>query len=47
MVHKPRLFNLGARKPHLLTALDACRLIVQRLRIMHAKLRVMQPDLVN
>jgi hypothetical protein len=39
VVDKPRFLNLGAGKPHLLTALDAFWWIAQRLRIMHADLR--------
>jgi len=40
MVDKPRFLNLGAGKPHLFTTLDAFWWIAQRLRIMHANLRV-------
>jgi hypothetical protein len=38
VVGESGLLNLGARKPHLLTTLDAVWWIVQRLRLIHAKL---------
>jgi hypothetical protein len=40
VVDKPRLLNLGARKPHLLTTLDAFWWIAQRLRVGHAQIPV-------
>jgi hypothetical protein len=38
LVDKPGLLNFGARKPHLLTTLNAVWWVVQRLRLIHAKL---------